>query len=393
MPAAGLKPGEGRLRITLPTGIFPPDIGGPASYVPRIAEALTARGHTVEVITLADDPAVDGHCPFPVRRIRRGRPRIPRMIETVAAVAGSARKSDLIYANGLFIEAAAAAAITRKPLVMKIVGDWAWERARNARVGERDMVAFQSRRQPLRFELVKALRSAVSRRADRIIVASRFFAGVIAGWGIPAARLAIIPNALDPFPDGPAKPLPPFHGRTLVALGRLVPLKRIDALIRWLSERNGYRLLIVGDGPERSALERLAVECGVQGRALFAGSVAHARVAGYLRAADAMVVHSAYETFCYSVIEGFLAGVPVVACASGAIPELIDDGESGLLYPPDKLDSLSAQLERLFSDPGLRATLIEGGRRVVKDRFRWDALVERTEALLSEAARNAGDGR
>jgi len=78
---------ERRLRIVLPAGIFPPDIGGPASYVPRIAEALVARGHSVEVIALADDPAVGGVFPFPVRRIRRGKLRIPRMSETIQAFA------------------------------------------------------------------------------------------------------------------------------------------------------------------------------------------------------------------------------------------------------------------------------------------------------------------
>jgi len=376
------------LRIALPTGIFPPDIGGPASYVPRIADALVARGHTVEVVTLADDPRAGGTYPFPVTRIRRGAARIPRMIKTISAIAATARRADLIYANGLFIEAAAAAILARKPLVMKIVGDWAWERASNQRTGDRDMVDFQQRRQPLRFEMIKMLRSMVTRRADRIIVASRFFSGIVAGWGVSHRQLEVIPNALDPLPDIPAATLPPFHGHTLVVAARLIPLKKIDDLIRLLAMRKDLRLLIVGDGPERANLEDLTAEMKVQDRVVFAGSVPHRKVAGFLRAADALIVNSINETFSFSVLEGFAAGVPVVASAGGSIPELISDGVNGLLYPPDDLEALSRALTRLFSGSGTQASLIEGGRRTLQARFQWDPLVEQTEAVLSGVLSN-----
>ncbi|MBN1438490.1 MAG: glycosyltransferase family 4 protein [Anaerolineales bacterium] len=389
---AAVKAEADRLRIALPTGIFPPDIGGPASYVPRIADSLVARGHAVEVLTLADDP-VGGDYAFPVRRIRRGMPRLARMRETVSAIARSAGGADVIYANGLFIEAAAAAALAHRPLVMKIVGDWAWERASNRRAGDRDMADFQRRRQPLKFELIKLLRSAVSRRADRIIVASRFFHGIVAGWGVDPRRMAIVPNAVVPFPDSPPEELPPFPGRTLAVAARLIPFKRIDGLIRLLALRSDLRLVIVGDGPERGALESLAAEIHVRERVLFTGSVPRAQVGGFLRAVDALVVNSINETFSYSVIEGYAAGVPVVACNGGAVPELIADGENGLLYPPDDLPALSEALTRLFSNPDLRAALIEGGRKAFLDRYQWETLVKRTEDVLMRAAGRSAAAR
>jgi len=379
--------GAGRpLRIVMPTGIFPPDIGGPASYVPRIAGALAARGHSVEVVTLADDPSSGAAYPFQVRRIRRRMRRIPRMIETIQTIRSLARRSDLIYANGLFIEAAIAAWLARRPLVMKVVGDWAWERASNQHVGDRDMVDFQNRRQPVRFELVKGLRSVVTRRADRIIVTSRFFSWIVAGWGVQPERLEVIPNALDPLPETPPVELPPFKGCTLVVTARLIPFKRIDDLIRLLATRGDIRLLVVGDGPERANLERLAEELNLLDRVFFTGSVPHEKVAAYLRASDALIVNSANETFSFSVLEGFAAGMPVVACAAGSIPELVSDGENGLLFPSGDSGALSRAITRLFSEPGLRHTLVEGGRRTLQERFQWDRLVERTEAVLREAA-------
>jgi glycosyltransferase involved in cell wall biosynthesis len=386
MPAPAVKGAGSRLRILLPTGIFPPDIGGPASYVPRIARSLVERGHSVEVVTLADDPDVDGDFPFPVRRIRRGMKRIPRIMRTVWALCSLAWNADVIFANGLFIEAAAAAALAGRPLAMKIVGDWAWERASNQRIGDRDLADFQRRRQPPRFEMIKQLRSMISRRADRIIVASRFFAGIVAGWGVPSERLEIVPNALEPLPDGPPAELPPFDGRTLVVAARLTVLKRIDDLIRLVSRRGDLRLVVVGDGPEHVRLEALADEMKVGERVIFTGAVPRAKVAGYLRAADALIVNSPNESFSFSAIEGFAAGVPVVACAGGAIPELIEDGQNGLLYPADNVNALLRTLDRLFSDTGLRAALIAGGRKSVQVRYRWEALVERTESVLIRAA-------
>ncbi len=215
----------GRLRIVIPTGIFPPDIGGPASYVPRIAEALAARGHSLEVVTLADNPKIAGAFAFPVRRIRRGKARIPRMVETIHAIFQLARRSDLIYANGLFIEAAIAAALARKPLAMKVVGDWAWERARNQGALSPTLEKFQAERQSPRWEVVKLLRSGVSRRAGLIIAPSRYLAGIISAWGVPGRKIETIYNAVEVLPDVPPAALPPFRGRTLITVARLVPWK------------------------------------------------------------------------------------------------------------------------------------------------------------------------
>jgi glycosyltransferase involved in cell wall biosynthesis len=379
-------------RIVLPTGIFPPDVGGPASYVPRVAAALTARGHAVEVVTLADDPAAGGAFPFAVRRIRRGMARIPRMIRTVEAVRRSARAADLIYANGLFIEAAAAAALARRPLVMKVVGDWAWERANNRGAGDPLPENFQIRRQPPRWEAVKALRAAVTRRALRVIVPSRHLAKIVAGWGVPTGRIDVVYNALEPLPSGPAPELPPFAGRTLLSVARLVKWKGIDTLIELVGDHVDLRLLVVGDGPERGRLESLAGRPGVCGRVLFLGNLPHEQAAGCLRIADIFCLASAYEGLPHVILEAFAAGVPVIATAVGGTVEVIHSGENGLLVPPGDSAAFYAAIGRLFSEPGLRGRLVENARRTLDAGFRWETLVDRTERILREAAAGRGSG-
>ncbi len=384
---------EKDLRIALPTGIFPPDIGGPASYVPGIAAALAARGHAVEVITLADDPDAGGDHPFPVIRIRRGMSRIPRMIRTVGAIAASARKADVIYANGLFIEAAFAAALSRTPLAMKIVGDWAWERAHNHGAGGWSVEEFQSRPQPLRWEIVKRLRSAVTRRADRIVTPSRYLLEIVAAWGIPIQRIAVVYNALEPPPEAQPASLPPFAGRTLITVGRLISLKGVDALLELIRDRKDLRLLVVGDGPERSNWESFATRLDVAERAIFTGSVDREQVMAFMKAADVYVLNSLHEGLPHILLEAFAAGLPVIATASGGTKEVVEDGVNGLLIPPHRKDLIAAAVDRILSDPGLRGSLIEGGRRTLQNRFPWETMVEETETVLGETAAEKRTGR
>lgn len=386
MPAAAMKAGEGRLQITLPTGIFPPDIGGPASYVPRIADALVGRGHAVEVVTLADDPAAGARYSFPVHRLRRGMFRIPRMIETISAIARSARKADLIYANGLFIEAAIAAAITRRLLVMKIVGDWAWERARNRGEAGATVEEFQSRRQSLQSETVKWLRTKVSRHADRIITPSRYLMAVVAGWGIPARRITVVYNSLESPPETKPAPVPTFSGRTLVTVARLVNWKGIDSLLEITAERKDWRLMVVGDGPERWNLEALAIRLGAADRVTFTGAVPRRQVFAFMKAADIFVLNSLYEGLPHIILEAYAAGLPVVTTSAGGTKEVAEDGVSGLLVPPRRKDLLAAAIDRILSDQDLRASLIEGGRRTLQGRFQWETMVEKTESVLLEVA-------
>jgi glycosyltransferase involved in cell wall biosynthesis len=391
--APGTGRNKGALRIALPTGIFPPDIGGPASYVPRIAAAMAKRGHAVQVITLADDPNAGGECPFPVIRIRRGTARIPRMIQTVSAVAASARNADLIFANGLFIEAAVAAAFTGKPLAMKIVGDWAWERAHNRGAGGWNVGDFQTHRQTPHWEAVKWLRSAVTDRADRIIAPSRFVADIIAAWGVPEWRITVIYNALEKTPDASPADLPFFAGRTLIAVGRLIPLKGIDGLVELVGDDEKLRLLVVGDGPDRSRLESLALKLGAAERVVFTGAVERERIPAYLKAADAYVLNSLHEGLPHILLEAFAAGLPVIATDTGGTAEVVEDGVNGLLIPPRRKDRLASAVERVLGDSTLRSSLVEGGRRTLQIRFRWEKMVNETERVLMETAARGGKGR
>ena len=124
------------MKVLIVTGIFPPDIGGPATYVPLIAKALRERGHQVTVLTTSEPENLrwdDSIYPFQVFRINRRQRIWLRSLKCVVEIFRLGRIADVIYANGIYFEAVIANKFLRKPLVMKIVGDEAWERSQHVR--------------------------------------------------------------------------------------------------------------------------------------------------------------------------------------------------------------------------------------------------------------------
>ena len=129
-------------------------------------------------------------------------------------------------------------------------------------------------------------------------------------------------------------------------------------------------LTVAGDGPERAALEGRAAELGLEGRVRFLGSVPRATVLRLFRAADASVLPSSWENFPHTVVESLAVGCPVIATAVGGVPEVVRDGENGLLVAPNDPAALAAAISRFFSDAELRARLAERcfelGRRATR---------------------------
>jgi glycosyltransferase involved in cell wall biosynthesis len=162
----------------------------------------------------------------------------------------------------------------------------------------------------------------------------------------------------------------------VVGLGRLVPIKGFDLLVRALPAMAEHvpsaRVLLVGDGAERECLEAAAASLAVTGRLQLAGEILD--VAAHLAAADVVAVPSRNEGMGRVIVEAMALGLPVVATAVGGIPDVVTDGECGRLVAPEDVDALSAALIELGRDPALRRKLGE-------------AAVRRAEAFSTSVAR------
>src|SRR5919204_20259 len=141
--------------------------------------------------------------------------------------------------------------------------------------------------------------------------------------------------------DDPAGECEPFYGALVVlCVCRLEPQKGVDLAVRALASVADAVLVVLGEGPERPRLEALARELGVEERVHLAGRVPD--VAAWLRRTTLLVHPVRWEGFGLAVLEAMLAGLPVVASRVSPLPELVADGETGVLVPPDDSDALAA---------------------------------------------------
>jgi glycosyltransferase involved in cell wall biosynthesis len=380
------------MEILITTGIFPPDIGGPATYVPTIAKALAERGHQVTVLTTSEPENLqwdDSIYPFFVSRINRRQKIWLRSLKCVAEILRLGRAADVIYANGIYFEAAIASKFLRKPLVMKIVGDEAWERSVRRGWTKDNFEDFQQRCQSWQAELLKRHRSWVVRQVNKVIVPSQYLANWVVKWGVPTEKIVVIYNAVE-IPDG-VEPLsiPLKTPVKAVTVGRLIPLKQVDRLIEALREIPELGLVVVGDGPERPRLERIAQELGVSGRVYFAGQRSKKETLSLMAACDFFVLNSSHEGLPHAILEAMALGLPVIATAVGGTPEVVQDGETGLLIHSGNR-ALEKTLYALVTDEKTRRRLGEKAKKWVREHMSFQVMVTSTEKVLQSELEVAG---
>jgi glycosyltransferase involved in cell wall biosynthesis len=376
------------MNLLIVTGIFPPDTGGPASYVPRIATELVRRSLSVEIVCWSDRlDHDDTRYPFSVHRIKRSGFRPWRNSSTVSTIARKARDKDLVYVNGLAFESTLAAYFTRRPTVHKVVGDQAWEQARNRGWFKGSIDEYQRARKTWRLRLLDWMRTFPLQHAQQIIVPSMYLKRIVAGWGPFEKKITVIYNAACvPALPSDCNGLPPFSGTTLMAICRLVPWKGVDELILLVARLTNTRLVIVGDGPLRHALERQAHEIGVGDRVMFVGQISRRDITRYLAQSDVFVLNSTYEGLPHVVLEAMAAGVPVVATDVGGTGEVVQHLRTGILVPPGDLNALKEWVVRLSDDRAFAGRLVEEARNSLTPRFSLAGMVRATELALAHAA-------
>ncbi len=373
------------MKVLVVSGIWPPDPGGPASHAPALAAFLRGRGHGVEVVTTAtSSPEPTG---YPVRWAARGSPL--RHARAALLVRSAAVRSDVVYATSMIRRAAIGASLARRPLVVKLVSDEAFERARRSGRFEGALDEFQAVG-GARFRALRATRDAALRRARHVFCPSAYLRRLALGWGLDPERVSVLPN---PAPEVP--PLPPrdelraelgLDGRLLAFAGRLGPQKSLDVALEAVAAVPGVTLAIAGDGPDRPALERRARELGLGGRARFLGSVPRDGVLRLFRAADAALLSSTWENFPHTVVEALAVGTPVVSTAVGGVPEVVTDGQNGLLVPPGDPAALAAAVARIFDDAALRERLARAAAPSVAGHTEEATFARIEEELLRAAA-------
>ncbi len=372
-------------RIALVASSFLPRRGGVEEHVANVAVQLRGLGHEVTVwsVDQGDDAQTD-HDTIPLRYLPTPLParRVHSLLRFAVRLPGAVRawvralrrdRPDFLHVhcfgpNGVY--AVIASVLTRRPLVFSHHGET---------FGDADGA----------FDRSALLRRALRWALKRAVVTtspSRYAARDLARFGADPEAVEIVYNgiSLDEGQDAPVE-LPP---RYLLAVGRLVGNKGFDKLIAAFAAvcnqpaLCGVDLVIGGPGPELHALESLAERLGVRDRVHFPGSLSRGQVGTAMRGCLALVVPSMVEAFGITILEGWRAGVPVIATTRGGPPEFVTDGTTGLLVDPVDVDALAQRLSTLAADEPLRKRLGAAGGDAVLS-FTWLATARHFDRLYA----------
>ena len=384
------------MRILLTSPVFPPDLGGPAVYVPSIGRFLIEQGHQVKVVAFCSQERPQGY-PFPVVAIPRG-PLPLRYLKAFLAVLREAKGCDVVYVNEhLALLHVLAAKLRSVPCVIRIMVDGSWEIAhRKGWCGDDDIVTFQGKRYGWKVALTRLLQRRWWKWCRHIIACSEFLRQIlIQSHGVPPEKVQRIFNgyhgpAAEDIPQTPSEAraelgLEPDR-RYVLTICRLMVWKRVDGILEALvGLPEDVHLLVAGDGDMEGAWKQLAVDLGLEERVTFLGNVPHEKIPLYIRAAEIFVLNSRYEGLSHTLLEVLYLGTPMIASGVCGNPEVVEHEVNGLLVDPLDADELRAALSRLLGDPELCRRFVEKSYEL-REQFSRSGTFAEVERALYRAA-------
>lgn len=386
------------------------DAGGQNVHVAELSLALSQRGHDVTVYTRRDDPVLPRRVRSapgleivhidagPARPVSKDR-LLPFMPEFAAGIVTDwgTRPPDIVHGHfwmsGLASLDAAAQCRAAGHAVAVIQTFHALGTVKRRHQGGEDTSPADRIR----------LETLVGQGVDRVIATCSDEVFELKALGVPGNRVSIAPCGVDLelfSPSGHAEPKARRH--RIVSVGRLVPRKGMDLVIRALRilrdrGHDDVELVLVGgpgnaarleEDPEAQRLKALAAELGVADRLVLAGQVGREDMPSVLRSADVVVCAPWYEPFGIVPLEAMACGVPVVAAAVGGLVDTVVDGRTGKHVPPQNPAAIAEAVAGILGSPEEAAELGRNGYRRVRARYSWNRIAADTEKAYLLTLRN-----
>ncbi len=379
------------MRIILATPIYPPEIGGPATYTKELATRL-AKAEQITIVTYADEAQVMPGTKLVL--VAKSQGVFSRLIQFFFAMLREAGKAQVIYVQNAVaagLPAVLAGMLLKKPVVLKFVGDEAWERAAQAGKTKKNLAEFLSAPEGgLKTSIFISIQRFVLNHVSDVVPPSQFLGEIlIAFYGVPREKVSVNYNAF----EGAAVSVESSRKqRQIVSVGRLVSWKGVDGIMRALKiVRNAYpdaTLVVAGTGPEEANLKKLAQELGLAEAVEFKGALSREEVAALEAESGLMVLNSTYEGLPHVALEAFAARTPLIASDIPGTREAVVHEKNGLLVPAGDDATLAVSIERVFADEVLRLRLITGGLESLKEKFSWEQHLQNLLAIFASLKDN-----
>lgn len=367
------------MKILIATGLYPPEIGGPATYAHMLETNLPARGFEVTVI--------------PFGWVRHY-PKVVRHVVYTWKLWAEAKQCDVVYAldpTSVGVAAALVAKLRKKPFLIRLGGDYAWEQGR-VRFGlttTLDEYVDVMSKAPIAVRFLARVQTFVCTRARKIVVPSHYLKTVVERWGIASENIQVIYSALYPLnveqSRDELRSQLSYTFPAIVSSGRLVPWKGFSVLLEVVAVlREKYpelSLIIVGSGEERQSLEEKAASLGISESVRFTGPISKEALGATIKAADVFVLNTAYEGLSHQLLEVMDIGVPIVTTTAGGNTELITDGINGTLVKFNDKEALVDAVRLILEHPDTQQRMIQAARLRSKDFSKERALDEVAQLL------------
>ncbi len=338
------------MKLLVATGLYPPDIGGPATHTVFLEKHREALGLDLVVLPFA---------------VVRQYPPVIRHILYVVRIVRSMRGCDALYAldtMSVGVPLMIASVLTRTRLILRVPGDYAWEQGQQRYGITETLDEFRTHtKHPFPVRIMSFLQRMVAKRATHVIVPSNYMKEVVSGWGVPKEKITRVYSVLKEISvhsDAIQPTPPPF---VITSAARLVPWKGmqvlIDAVVSLHREGLPVFLNIIGDGVCRTDLEAHVKTADATEYIRFHGAQSREALGEKIFASHVFVLNTSYEGFSHQLLEVMSLGVPVITTPVGGNTELIADGKTGVFVPYNDTNALRDALRKLFIDSTLRETL------------------------------------
>lgn len=341
------------MNILIVTPIFPPLVGGPATYSKELALRLRARGHEVGIVTLDEGNAekLEG---IPISTVPVSLSFVSRQMALLRTVLREAKHSDVIYAQDPLVcgpICRLASLFSGKPYFCKFVGDVVWE-ALFQEGYRKDLEEFLKGGKGFKAGLKFGLEKWALGNAAKVITPSKYLKRLLVQYyAIAESQVSVIPNAVE-IQEGSAE----RNRFELLVIGRVVKTKRIDTIIKavgmLVSKYPQLTLKIVGTGPEAESLSTLASALRIEKNVIFVGSVGNDKVVEMMKEAGMLLLNSNYEGMSHTILQAMACKLPVIASDIEPNMEIIGDNTNGILVEntPDSISkAISFLLQQIDS--------------------------------------------
>ena len=359
------------MNILITVGIFPPDIGGPASFVPKIANHLISMDNKVKIICLADEENLLLEDELDVFRIRRSTYLPIRWFKTISLIIKHGRKSDILFVNGLGVEAAIANLYLRKKIVRKIVGDPVWERFYNKKRTSESFDDFQNLKQNLNVRIQKLIRNWSISSSEIVITPSDHLKEFINRTN-PKTEVLKINNGIEITEFKRSKT--PLHEFNILINSRLVVQKNIHFVIKAMGSIKNLdiNLKIIGEGGEFASLEELIANLKIQNRVKMIGKVENNLISEYLKTSNLFIQASDYEGLPHSILEAINYEVPILSTEVGGCKDLLDNGERGfIISSPQNKQQIAEKIDYIYENYDTAITKAVAAKKYIQNKYNF----------------------